>query len=94
MLSHKISHKRIEVGKPKVEVISNLPPPVNENGIRSFLGHACFYRRFIRDFSKIVKPLTNLLVKDKLLTFDNECRVAFYTLKSKLVFALIVKALN
>lgn len=59
------SHKGIEVDKEKVEVIVNLPPSVNEKGTRSFLGHASFYRRFIRYFSKIAKPLTNLLVKDK-----------------------------
>lgn len=49
---HKIPYKGIEVEKEKVEVIENIPPPVNEKGIRSFLGNAGFYRRFIRDFSK------------------------------------------
>lgn len=94
MMGDKISHKGIEVDKAKVKVISNLPPPVNEKGIRSFLGHAGFYPRFIRDFSKIVKPLTNMLVKDRSFTFDYECRVAFETLKSKSVSAPIVIAPN
>ena len=62
VLGHKISYKGIEVDKAKVEVIEKLPPPVNVKGVRSFLGHAGFYRRFIKDFSKIVKPLSNLLV--------------------------------
>ncbi|XP_045797767.1 uncharacterized protein LOC123891949 [Trifolium pratense] len=63
VLGHKISSKGIEVDKAKVEVIEKLPPPVNVKGIRSFLGHAGFYRRFIKDFSKIAKPLSNLLNK-------------------------------
>ncbi|XP_058745883.1 uncharacterized protein LOC131618732 [Vicia villosa] len=89
VLGHKISHRGIEVDQAKVEVISKLPPPVNEKGIRSFLGHAAFYRRFIRDFSKIAKPLTTLLVKDKTFVFDKECADAFETLKNKLVSAPI-----
>ncbi|GAU24667.1 hypothetical protein TSUD_322750 [Trifolium subterraneum] len=60
VLGHKISSKGIEVDKAKIEVIEKLPPPVNVKGIRSFLGHAGFYRRFIKDFSKIAKPLSNL----------------------------------
>ncbi|XP_058733254.1 uncharacterized protein LOC131604856 [Vicia villosa] len=92
VLGHKISHRGIEVDQAKVEVISKLPPPVNEKGIRSFLGHAGFYRRFIRDFSKIAKPLTTLLVKDRTFVFNKECADAFETLKNKLVSAPIVIA--
>src|SRR4051812_3409702 len=94
VLGHKISYKGIEVDQAKVEVISKLPPPMNEKGIRSFLGHAGFYRRFIRDFSKIAKPLTTLLVKDKTFTFDDECAIAFETIRRKLVSAPIVVALD
>ncbi len=64
VLGHKISEKGIEVDKAKIEVIEKLPPPTSVKGIRSFLGHAGFYRRFIKDFSKISKPLSNLLMKD------------------------------
>ena len=63
--------------KAKVEVIEKLPPPTSVKGICSFLGHASFYRRFIKDFSKIAKPLTNLLAKDTLFVFDNDFLEAF-----------------
>ncbi|WJZ91016.1 hypothetical protein VitviT2T_010128 [Vitis vinifera] len=64
VLGHIISKNGIEVDKAKVELIVKLPPPTNVKGIRQFLGHAGFYRRFIKDFSKISKPLCELLVKD------------------------------
>ena len=75
VLGHKISSKGIEVDKAKVEVIEKLPPPINVKGVRSFLGHASFYRRFIKDFSKIAKPLSNLLNKDTPFNFDDACLV-------------------
>ena len=78
VLGHLISDRGIEVDKAKVEVIKNLPPPTSVKGIRSFLGHAGFYRRFIKDFSKIAKPLTNLLAKDSLFIFDDDCLEDFY----------------
>ena len=64
VLGHVISNKGIEVDKAKVELISKLPPPTNVKAIRQFFGHAGFYRRFIKDFSKFTKPLCELLVKD------------------------------
>ena len=64
ILGHKVSSKGLEVDKAKVGSIENLPPPISVKGIRSFLGHTGFYRRFIKDFSKISKPLCNLLEKD------------------------------
>lgn len=53
VLGHKISNNRIEVDKARVEVIENIPLSVNEKGIKSFLGHAGFYFRFIRDFQRL-----------------------------------------
>ncbi|CAL0329822.1 unnamed protein product [Lupinus luteus] len=77
VLGHKISAKGLEVDRAKIEVIEKLPPPTNIKGIRSFLGHAGFYRRFIKDFSKIAKPLCNLLLKESPFNFDNSCLEAF-----------------
>ncbi|KAK8659610.1 hypothetical protein V6N13_029809 [Hibiscus sabdariffa] len=90
VLGHKISSKGIEVDKAKVEVIEKLPPPTNVKGIRSFLGHAGFYRRFIKDFSKISKPLCNLLQQNQPFVFDKECQSAFEGLKMKLISAPVV----
>ena len=63
VLGHKNSERGIEVDKAKVDAIEKMPCPTDIKGIRSFLGHAGFYRRFIKDFSKISSPLTNLLQK-------------------------------
>jgi len=90
VLGHKTSERGMEVDKAKVEIIEKLPPPTNVKGIRSFLGHAGFYRRFIRDFSKIAKPLCNLLNKDTPFNFDKDCLVAFDRLKEKFTTAPII----
>ena len=72
-LSPKISANDIEVDRAKVKIIEKLPPPTNIKGMRNFLKHAGFYRRFISDFSKISKPLRNLLMKDVPFDFSNDC---------------------
>ena len=64
VLGHKISETGIEVDQAKVDAIEKMPCPKDIKGIRSLLGHAGFYRRFIEDFSKISRPLTSLLQKD------------------------------
>ncbi|GJR30061.1 reverse transcriptase domain-containing protein [Tanacetum coccineum] len=75
-----------------VEVIAKLPHPTSVKGVRSFLGHACFYRRFIQDFSKIDRPMTHLLEKDTPFFFSEECVDSFNTLKRKLTEAPILIA--
>nr|GEV14492.1 hypothetical protein [Tanacetum cinerariifolium] len=87
VLGHKISKNEIEVDKAKVDVIAKLPHPITIKGIRSFLGHAGFYRRFIKDFSKIARPMTRLLEKDTPFLFSKECVEAFQTLKRILIEA-------
>ncbi|GJT68185.1 reverse transcriptase domain-containing protein [Tanacetum coccineum] len=92
VLGHKISKNGIEVDKAKVDVIAKLPHPTTVKGVRSFLGHAGFYRRFIKDFSKISRPMTHLLEKNTPFIFSNECIQAFETLKKKLTEAPILIA--
>ncbi|GJS08329.1 reverse transcriptase domain-containing protein [Tanacetum coccineum] len=94
MLGHKVSSAGLEVDKAKINIISKLPPPTNIKGIRSFLGHANFYRRFIKDFSKIARPLTKLLEKDTPFEFSSECQSAFELLKEKLTCAPVIVSLN
>nr|GEV35152.1 reverse transcriptase domain-containing protein [Tanacetum cinerariifolium] len=92
VLDHKIFKNGIEVDKAKVEVIAKLPHPTTVKGIHSFLGHPDFYLRFIKDFSKIARPMTRLLEKDIPFSFSKECVKSFQTLKRKLTEALILIA--
>ena len=91
VLGHKVSGKGIEVDRAMVEAIERMPPPRDIKSIRSFLGHVGFYRRFIRNFSEISKPLTNLLQKGVSFYFDNKCLSAFDKLKYALSHAPIIK---
>ncbi|GJW56701.1 reverse transcriptase domain-containing protein [Tanacetum coccineum] len=92
VLGHKISKNMNEVDKAKVDVIAKLPHPTTIKGVQSFLGHAGFYRRFIKDFSKISRPMTHLLEKDTSFIFSDKCIQAFKTLKKKLTEAPILIA--
>nr|GEW21891.1 reverse transcriptase domain-containing protein [Tanacetum cinerariifolium] len=94
VLGHKISKKWIEVDRAKVNVIAKLPHPTTVKGVRNFLGHAGFYRRFIKDFSKISRPMTHLLEKNIPFIFSEDCIKAFQTLKKKLTEAPILIAPN
>ena len=89
VLGHWISTRGIEVDKAKIEAIEKLPPPSSVKGIRRFLGHDRFYRQFIKDFSRIAKPLSSLLVQGTLFDFDEQCVQAFSVLKDRLVSASI-----
>ena len=92
MLGHIIFERGIEVDKAKVELISKFPSSTNVKTVRQFLGHAGFYRRFIRDFSKIAKPLYKLLEKDAKFEWDAECQERFEEIKAYLTTAPIVRA--
>src|SRR4030043_1960798 len=84
VLGHLVSERGIEVDKAKIEIIENLQPPKTVREVRSFLGHPGFYRRFIKDFSKITKPLTGLLMNDVEFIFDEQCHESFQLLKRAL----------
>ncbi|XP_028754138.1 uncharacterized protein LOC114713635 [Neltuma alba] len=92
VLCHKVSKKGLEVDKAKTSVIEQLPPPSNVKAVRSFLGHASFYHRFIKDFSKITKPLCQLLEKDTPFNFDQDCSKSFKELKRQLISTPIIIA--
>ena len=90
VLRHRISAAGLKVDQAKVSIIKTLLPPTTVKGIRSFLGHAGFYRRFIKDFSKIARPLCRLLEKDTKFNFDATCQSSFEEIKSRLVEAPIM----
>ena len=94
LLGYIISNRGIEVDKAKIELISKLPSPTNVKIVRQFLGHAGFYRRFIKDFSKIAKPLYKLLEKDAKFSWDGDFQRSFEELKSYLTTTPIVRAPN
>jgi hypothetical protein len=91
VLGHVISERGIEVDNAKVKTVEQLPPPTDVKSLRTFPGHARFYRRFIKDFSKITKPLMHLLQKDVAFDFDEKWLAALWTLKSALVSAPIIQ---
>ncbi|KAK8950896.1 hypothetical protein KSP39_PZI004529 [Platanthera zijinensis] len=90
VLGQQVSRTGLGVDKAKLDVIEKLPPPKNMKMLRSFLGHAGFYRRFIKDFAKIAKPLSGLLEKDAKFSFSDDCLRAFDELKYRLTTAPII----
>ena len=90
VLGHKIFKKANEMDKVKIDVIAKLPIPKCVKDIQSFLGHAGFYRKFIKNFRKIARPLTNLLAKDMPFIFNDECLNAWEKLKMELISTPII----
>nr|GEW38407.1 reverse transcriptase domain-containing protein [Tanacetum cinerariifolium] len=90
VLGHKIPKNGLELDRAKVDVIAKLPHLTTVKGVRSFLGHAGFYKRFIQDFSKIARPMTHLLEKETPFVFSKDSIDAFETLKKKLTEASIL----
>ncbi|KAL5579862.1 hypothetical protein UlMin_012304 [Ulmus minor] len=94
VLGHVISNEGLEVDKAKIDTMRSLPPPTCVREVRSFLGHAGFYRRFIKDFSKISRPLCRLLQKEVSFEFDEDCLKAFEKLRELLTTAPIIQPPN
>jgi hypothetical protein len=80
-LRHVISTRGVSVDPSKVKDVLNWMPPTNASEIQSFLGLACYYRRFVKDFSKIAKLMMKLLEKNKKFEWTNECQASFEELK-------------
>ncbi|CAN6542439.1 unnamed protein product [Malus baccata var. baccata] len=90
VLGHIISENGIEVDKSKIDLVRHLPSPTSVREVRSFLGHAGFYRRFIKDFSKVAQPICRLLQKDVMFDFNEECTASFNQIKELLTTTLII----
>jgi len=91
VLGYIVSLKGIEVDKSKIELIANLPTPKSVKDVRLFLGHAGFYRRFIKDFSVISKSLCNLLTMDNVFEWTEHCEEAFVKLKNLLTSTPVIQ---
>ncbi|CAH9124286.1 unnamed protein product [Cuscuta epithymum] len=89
-LGHIITQEGVSVDPSKIEVVIDWPTPTTVTEVRSFLGLAGYYRRFVKDFSKIAKPLTNLTKKTTKFIWDEECKKAFQELKQRLTTAPIL----
>lgn len=94
VLGHNISEKRIEVDKAKIEVMVQLQPLRNVKDVIIFMGRAGFYRRFIKDFSKLARPMTRILCKKTEFDFDEERLKDLQLIKVALTSSLIVQAPN
>lgn len=81
---HLVFEKGLEFDRAKIEIIEKLVPSFSVKGVQNFLGHTGFYKRFIKDFSKISKPLTNLLANDVPFVFDEICVTLFNRLNEAL----------
>ena len=91
-LGHVVSAEGISMEKDKVKAIQDWPPPVNVSGVRSFLGLAGYYRKFVRNFSKIASPLSELLQKTPKFEWKETQQQAFETLKNAISTAPILIA--
>jgi hypothetical protein len=85
-----LSGDGISVDPTKVQEVLDWKAPTTVHEVRSFLGLAGYYRHFILDFSKIAKPMTRLLEKDKKFDWTLECEQAFYTLRTLLTSAPVL----
>jgi hypothetical protein len=93
-LGHTISEAGIAVDPDKVQEVMNWKPPTTVHQIRSFLGLTGYYRRFILDFSRIAKPMTELLKKGAKFVWGQKCEDAFHTLRQHLTTAPVLAQPN
>ena len=91
VLGHFIFAIRIQVDLARIEVIQTLPIPTKSKDVRYFLGHARFYRHFIKYFSKIASPLYKLLTKEAEFSWTSKFNEAFLQLKKFLTIALVLQ---
>jgi hypothetical protein len=89
-LGHTISQEGVSVDPKKVQEVMDWKPPTTMRQIRSFLGLAGYYRRFIPDFSRIAKPMTQLLKKGVKFEWSQKCEDAFHTLRQHLTTAPVL----
>ena len=92
VLGQRISGRGIEVDRAKIKIIEKLSSPTSVKGVRSFLGHVGFTNGSSRDFYKVSKPLSNLLMQCVPFEYNEPCMHAFELLKKKLTSAPIVVA--
>jgi hypothetical protein len=91
VLGNYISSTRIRVDPTKIEVILQILVPKTQKEVRSFLGHASYYQRFIENFSKIASPLFNLLSQEVEFVWTDKCQSTFIDLKQKVSQASILR---
>ena len=94
MLGHSISQQGLQVDPNKIDIIQRVPPPQKQRDVRSFLGLAGYYQRFIKDFSKLASPLFGLLAKSSKFIWSKSCHETLNILKGKLTTAPILRGPN
>jgi hypothetical protein len=94
VLGHHISGTKINVDLAKIDIISQIKIPSSHKEVRSFLGHASYYRRFIQNFTNLATPLFKLLAKEAEFCWDEQCHISFEILKTKLSSAPVLRGPN
>jgi hypothetical protein len=94
VLGNHVSSEGIKVDLAKIEVIVRFTPHKTQKEVRSFLGHAGYYWRFIENFTKIVAPMFGLLIKYVDFVWTEQCQSAFETLKAKLSMTPFLRGTN
>jgi hypothetical protein len=88
LLGHHISNTGIHVDPGKIDIISQIRIPSSQKEVRSFLGHARYYRRFIQNFTNLAAPMFKLLAKEAKFHWEEQCQISFEVLKKNISSAL------